>query len=245
VTVKQALFDYQLRVSPRARNVYLRVTPERGLEVVVPRGFNPILISTMLEEKERWIRRALARAEAQRRLEAPCRPWALPPEIRLPGIDRIWTVIGEPSSRRVSVIESGKDRLTVHGRIDDEAECRAALRRWLVVQAQHHLVPWLDELSGTLGLSYRRVSFRFQRTRWGSCSRHRSINLNVKLLFLPAAVARYVLVHELCHLREMNHSRRFWALVAQHDPEARRHDRALRDGWQCVPGWAEPLRFAK
>ncbi len=83
-----------------------------------------------------------------------------------------------------------------------------------------------------------RVSIRQQRTRWGSCSRGNSISLNAKLLFLPPELVEYVLLHELCHTRAMDHSARFWAIVAEHDPGFERHRRALKDAGRFVPPWA-------
>jgi predicted metal-dependent hydrolase len=76
-----------------------------------------------------------------------------------------------------------------------------------------------------------------QRSRWGSCSPKLKISLNASLLFLPPHLVRYVLVHELCHTRHLDHSRRFWSLVARHEPlhkDRRRELAALR---YEVPGW--------
>jgi predicted metal-dependent hydrolase len=94
-------------------------------------------------------------------------------------------------------------------------------------------------LSGQLGLAFRRVGFKRQRTRWGSCSHRKSISLNAKLLFLDPVLVRYVMIHELCHLAEMNHSPRFWSLVRKHHADFRAHDRELRKGWKSVPRWAD------
>jgi hypothetical protein len=58
-------------------------------------------------------------------------------------------------------------------------------------------------------------------------------------LFLDPALVRYVMVHELCHLTEMNHSPRFWSLVQRHHADFRAHDRELRKGWKSVPRWAD------
>lgn len=236
----KALFEYRLRESVRARHVRLRVTPHNGLEVVVPRGYNPARIPGMLERKQAWIRAALERTEAERRLHGPEPAWKQPDEIRLPALGQTWQVTAqEADTPWAAVRETGPDRLLLHGRINDEHASRAALARWLVRQAYEHLAPRLTELSGQLGLAFRRVGFKRQRTRWGSCSHHRSISLNAKLLFLDPVLVRYVMVHELCHLVEMNHSPRFWSLVQKHHADFHAHDRELRKGWKSVPRWAD------
>jgi predicted metal-dependent hydrolase len=233
---------YRLRISPRARDVSLRVTVEDGLEVVVPRGYNPALVPRILQHMQGWIRRALDRAEAKRRQLAPVLPWRLPTEIDLPGIGKRWQVIAKESARvSVAVREIAGGRLSIAGALDDERACRGALERWLLRQANRELIPRLETLSRELGLRYRRVQIRSQRTRWGSCSSGKSISLNAKLLLLPPALVRSVLIHELCHLAEMNHSRRFWSLVGRHDPDFRAHRKSLRAAWQLVPPWARPV----
>ncbi|HEX9812849.1 MAG TPA: SprT family zinc-dependent metalloprotease [Burkholderiales bacterium] len=232
---------YRLRVSPRARDVSLRVTVERGLEVVVPRGYDAALVPRVLEHMQGWIRRALDRAEANRRHLAPEPPWRLPTEIALPGIGKQWQVIAKESARAsVSIREIEDARLSITGTLGNERACRRALERWLVRQANRELIPPLAALSRELGLRYREAHIRLQRTRWGSCSGRKSISLNAKLLLLPPALVRSVLIHELCHLAEMNHSARFWSLVKRHDPDFRAHRKSLRAAWKLVPPWSRP-----
>lgn len=234
------MFEYRLRESARARHVRLRVTPQSGLEVVVPRGYNPARVPDLLERKQDWIRAALERNAAERLRRGPELAWKLPEDIQLPALGRAWQVTAQEADKPwVAVRETGPGRLLIHGRIGDEPAGRAGLARWLVRQAHDHLAPRLEELSGQLGLAFRRVGFKRQRTRWGSCSHHKSISLNAKLLFLEPVLVRYVMVHELCHLAEMNHSPRFWSLVREHHADFRAHDRELRNGWKYVPRWAD------
>lgn len=230
--------EYHLRESARARNVSLRVTVDRGLEVVVPKGYDPALVPGILKCMQGWIRRALDRAAANRRHLHP-EPWRLPHEIVLPGIAKQWPVTAKESKRAsVSIREIAPGHLSISGALNDEHACRAALGRWLVRQAYRDLVPWLEALSRELGLRYRRAYVRLQRTRWGSCSSRKTISLNAKLLLLPPALVRSVLIHELCHLVEMNHSARFWARVERHDPDFRAHRKSLHAAWKLLPRWA-------
>lgn len=78
------------------------------------------------------------------------------------------------------------------------------------------------------GVTWGRVTIRNTVSRWGSASRAGNLNFNYRVLFLPPHLAEYVLVHELCHLRELNHSPRFWALVAETIPDWKERRRALR-----------------
>ncbi len=75
----------------------------------------------------------------------------------------------------------------------------------------------------------RRVAVKHQRAQWGSCSDKRNLNFNYKILFLPPRLADYVIAHELCHTKELNHSSRFWRLVGELLPSYERHERELKN----------------
>lgn len=89
------------------------------------------------------------------------------------------------------------------------------------------------------GFDLRRVLVKSQRTRWASCSKNKTISLNLKLLFIPADLIRYALIHELCHTERMNHSKEFWAIVRDHEPDFRALDDKLRSAWRYVPAWLD------
>jgi hypothetical protein len=121
--------------------------------------------------------------------------------------------------------------------MSDVREVRRALRDWLALEARALLGPALAQCARDMGVQYRRIAIRRQRTRWGSCSTRGTISLNGGLLFQTPQVMRYLLVHELVHTRHMNHSRSFWTEVARHCPEHARLDAELLDGWRRVPSW--------
>jgi predicted metal-dependent hydrolase len=108
----------------------------------------------------------------------------------------------------------------------------AALERWYRREARRLLEPVVSREAERLGLGYASVSIRAQRTRWGSCSSRGALSFNWRLAMAPPRVLEYVAVHELCHLRESNHSKRFWS----HLGRARPGWRADAD-WLRVHGW--------
>ncbi len=87
----------------------------------------------------------------------------------------------------------------------------------------------VDHFNRRYGFKYNRVAIRNQRSLWGSCSQKRNLNFNYKLLFLPARIADYIVVHELCHLQELNHSPQFWQLVARTIPDYKEQRKTLQE----------------
>ena len=232
-------FDYELRVSARARFVRLYVSPHRGLEIVVPRGFDRRLIPDVLREKSSWIRRSLERVQAQREEILSTPTWQLPESIQFRAVDVEWAVVPRlAAGPRLSASMPAPRELEVTGPVENEALGRAVLGRFLLIQAEIHLPPLLEAVSRETGLAYSRVAIRRQRSRWGSCSAQRAISLNATLMFLPQHLTRYVLVHELCHTVHLNHSPRYWALVARHHPDYRAAEREMRRARDYVPRWA-------
>lgn len=231
-------FAYSVRVSPRARYLRLRVTVDKGLEVVIPRGYDQRRIPTVLSTNQGWVQTALRRVERVRRLRPPEGADSIPTQIALPSVGRVWHVETETtSSRQVKVIELGDDRLKLCGRVEDAALCQSALQRWLLRQAHEILIPWLGEVSRETGIPFVRTALRKQKTRWGSCSTRGTISLNVKLLLVEPDLVRYILIHELCHVRHMNHSKRYWKLVSCYYAPYKEAHRRLDVAWRTMPRW--------
>lgn len=224
---------WTVRVSGRARRLSVRIYPGGRVEVVVPPGASPAAVQKFVGTHRQWIQRRVADLSTAAAVD-DSRPVA----IKLLAIGRHYAVEYEyaaGSTARVRV--AGENVIVVSGPLHDDRAVTTALRDWLGELAQAQLGVELSKVAAECGFRYARAQIRRQRTRWGSCSASGTISLNMSLLFLRPQVVRYLLVHELCHTRHMNHSARFWALVASFEPDYQELDRELLRGWQSVPGW--------
>lgn len=102
---------------------------------------------------------------------------------------------------------------------ENEDAVRAALKSALAARALERIRERLGVYAPNLGVSFGRVAIRDQKSRWGSCSSKHNLNFNWKLIMAPKQALDYVVIHELCHLIEFNHSQRFWKLVSSQMPE--------------------------
>lgn len=206
---------YRVRRSDRARRVRVLVDPHAGVEVVLPRGRPASAAAAAVEELRPWIERRLAAGQAVRDAVA-ARGRSVP-------------FLGE---RLTLVAETGRARVHRRGHEllvpADPALAREALERWYRRAARDEIGPRVERAVAALRCDYATLTIRNQRTRWGSCSAAGALSFNWRLLLAPAPVLDYVVWHEACHLRVMDHSPRFWRLVAEHCPDYERHRRWLR-----------------
>ena len=225
---------FDVRVSARARLLSIKVFPRGRVEVVVPRRTRPQEVESFVKESSEWIKRA---QESFARKHPP-EPFALPQAIELKGLGQVVSVRYEPKINTKSIRFRTKGRqVTLSGQISNEKLCVSALRRWLASVARKELEPKLRALSELTGMPYNKLQIRAQRTCWGSRSSSGTISLNLCLLFLEPQLLRYLMVHELCHKRHMNHSKGFWRFVSTFEPNYRKLDRELTECWHRVPSW--------
>jgi predicted metal-dependent hydrolase len=202
----------------RAKRYIIRVRPDGSLRVTIPRGGSQRHAQLFLEEQQTWAERERLRVLA---LHAPAR-WFAGEPILLGGRLVRLSVVADHGSRW---LELGGERVRLR---DGTMDLRPAAEECLTRIARRTLAPRLHELAAVHGLSVHRVTIRNQRSRWGSCARSGAVALNFRLVQTPEAVRDYVLIHELMHLKQQNHSRRFWRLVEEACPEFRESERWLR-----------------
>jgi predicted metal-dependent hydrolase len=232
--------DYRIRMSPRAKNVRLKLSLREGLTVVVPAHFDLRRVPAIVEQKREWIETHLRQFGSISAAAAGMRIVALPERIELPALGESWIVEYRPAkTSAVGVIVDEPGRITVYGAVHHRDTCRTALIRWLQLRAREELVPLLSRLAEEKGFRFTEVFIRGQKTRWASCSSRGMINLSYKLLFLDPDAVRCVLLHELCHTVHMNHSACFWDLLRSFEADCRIIHKRLRAGWKLIPAWVE------
>jgi len=224
--------EWQLRVSRRARHARLRILPFGGLEVVIPVRFPRNLVAGLVAEHADWARRQLFQQARLR--ESICLPTALDLAFDNSSTPIRYHSVASTLQRDLFV-DSAEECIEIHAA--GQRAAGAELRHWIRRRARQALPPLLERVSRQTGLTYNRVTIRSQKTRWGSCSSRGNISLNDQLLFLPANAVEYLMVHELCHTRHLNHSKAVWALVQSHCPGYRAHEKLLGRSRNLVPDW--------
>jgi len=228
----------RIRISKRTRRLSIRVYPDARVEVVVPPRVRPREVELFIATHREWIdnRRAVA-------LRNRPEPQPFPPAtIDLRVSSETWALHLAGGEGRLRLVEGagagfgGKHVLQARGAISPD-KLRTGLRAWLIRAAHARLAPRVAALAAATGVSYAHVSIRRQRSRWGSCSARGTISLNCCLLFQRPEVVDYLIVHELMHVKHMNHSARFWQAVERHCAGWRELDRELVQGWRHVPRW--------
>jgi len=225
--------NYTVRASARARCVQLRITKHRGLEIIAPNNFDQQYTADLLQRHRRWIERVWERTQP-----INANAFYLPEQINLPALEKTWQVIYEQTdAQQVYLRFPTANQLLLQGNIIDPRKCQLVICNWLRKLAAENLLPWLAELSAITQLPYAHARIGSAATRWGSCSAKKRITLNWHLLFLPKELARHVLLHELCHTVFLDHSPRFWQLLAKVDLHSAILRKALKSPSQYLPDW--------
>ncbi len=165
-------------------------------------------------------------------------PIPLPKSIDIKALDECWSVkYRKGRFQEVKLVYNNDSTVTLWGSVHHVRKCREALRQWLMEKARQDMTPWLLQLSREHALPFAKVLVKGQKTIWGSCSRHKNLSINFKLMLIARELVRYVFIHELCHTVYLDHSSRFWDLVARIEPNYKELDKALRSAWHSLPRW--------
>ncbi|GAA0410894.1 SprT family zinc-dependent metalloprotease [Cocleimonas flava] len=208
--------------SKRAKHIRIKLSNSGELSLVLPAGTPDSLGHSFIQSKSVWVEKNLSKLSISEKE-------TIPTSLNLRVLNEQWNIdYINPSSTQMSLQEDDDYCLRISGDISDISELHFLINQWCKKKSKKIFTLMLQQLAEEHGFHYNGLSIRAQKTRWGSCSSKKNINLNCKLLFMPVDVVRYVMIHELCHTLEMNHSSRFWDLVEDCDPNYKKHRRELK-----------------
>lgn len=221
LAVGDTTIPYEIRRSARAKRMRIRVRPGQ-VDVVAPRFTFKREIVAFVESKRQWI---YDKTEALRGRELSVTPERCVSGAKVLFRDRslsLWVETTEEAQAslrfangfHILVPETG-------GEAEREQAARSVLMSWLANRALEDARAWTEQYGARLDAYPTRLRIGNQKTLWGSCSARGAVSLNWRLIAAPKPVFEYVVVHELCHLLEHNHSPRFWKLVESLLPDHR------------------------
>ena len=230
---------YAFKRVPRRRHVHILVNDEGTIEVRAPWRFSLAKARELLRENAQWVMQSLDSVReklAQRpRLVTGAHLRLLDESLRLDVRPRAQVDLFANARSWRGRVERRGTVLRVSTTSLGDDELRALIESWYRREAATHLAGRVEHYSPRLGVRPSRVTIRGQRSRWGSCSGKGTVSLNWRLMMVRNTLVDYVVVHELCHLRHMNHSPHFWAMVSGIIPDYGDRRRSLDALQGCLP----------
>lgn len=219
VEIDEQRLPAYFRRNRRARHYLLYVRRDRSLRVTIPTRGSLKEARAFVQSRKAWIRRQLAKIDAE---VLPARSWLPGALVPIHGKDHP-LLVTEQDGRLV--VRCGPLSIQAN---PGQADLRPLLESGLQRYAARFLPERVRELADTHGWQPSRITVRNQSTRWGSCSERGTISLNWRLAQVPPDVCDYVILHELCHLDHLNHSADFWNALARICPGHRDHEQWLK-----------------
>jgi predicted metal-dependent hydrolase len=212
--------SYEIRHSEDATKPRIDVDIH-GVRVILPTDSDEHP-ETLLSENAAWVVEKKRKYDAYRE-QVPDRSFK--EGAVFPYLDEPYQVVVE--QRSASDVLDGELKLAEHH--VEQTSIERALERLYRRQARTHFEEQADHYATEMNVEYAEIEIRNQRTKWGSCSTNGTLGLNWRLMMAPPRVIDYIIIHELAHLQEPNHTDEFWNLVAEHDPEYQDHAEWLEE----------------
>jgi len=215
--------------SKRARNVCISVRPLKGVKVTVPNYVSYSEAERIVVQKKDWVIKHLSKV---REIEKSHTKFT---EDETYGTRFHRLVLNKNDKQNISVrVQNGKINVSYPFNMNVEVEelqsaIRKGIERALKIEAIEYLPLRVQKLAEKYGLVFQNVVVKNVRTRWGSCSRRKNINLNIHLMRLPDHLIDYVILHELAHTVELNHGKKFWKLLDSFVGNAKMFDKELKN----------------
>ncbi|MCK5829985.1 MAG: M48 family metallopeptidase [Methylococcales bacterium] len=218
--IKTITFNYTIRRSQRAKKIRIIVTSEK-IEVVAPLRVSERMIHDFISQNQDWVEVASNKVKKIKNNIKKLAPDTYSHGVFVPFRgNQVRIRLEQSLSTTIQVAFDGNEFCVslLKPKGDNSELIRTALIEWMKKQASIDVESYVNLYTKKYNLYPRYVKIKAQKSRWGSCGIHNDINLNWLLILAPSDVMAYVVVHELCHIKERNHSMRFWTLVEKHFP---------------------------
>lgn len=207
----------------KRKSLSIAIQPDGNLLVKAPLGLSDEELLKWIKSKTGWIIRQREKVLEQQKNNPPKR-YRTGEKISYLGQEYELEVrISEGRAGMIGMIEN---KLVVFSKVDSEEVVEKILNNWYVEQAKIWIQKRVRFFARQMGENYKNITIKNQKKRWGSCSSNRNLNFNWRLVIMPEEIIDYVVVHELCHLKQMNHSKAFWDEVEKVLP-----DYKIREKW--------------
>lgn len=209
------VIDVKASTNKRCKSIRLKITPSQDVEITMPSWSYMKKAMDFLEDKSFWVSKKLS-SMPERNIVTN--------ESSLKILDKTYVIkYDEKNYRGISNING--DKILIYG---DERLLRVKIIKLIKEFLLKNIIEIADEICDKLKVKYNKIFVRDTKTRWGSCSSNANIAFSWKLAFAPYEVLRYVVIHEIAHLLEFNHSKKFWAIVESYCPEYKKSIYYLR-----------------
>ncbi|RPH84261.1 MAG: M48 family peptidase [Desulfobacteraceae bacterium] len=220
--------DYTISRSPRRRKLTITVERDRSVVVHAPEGTQEEKIRQVMESKRRWIYEKIGHPQKYQDLPHP------------PGKE---LVSGESAlylgrSYRIELVKTGLSEIRFKQRFlipaAQAGKRKEVLREWYIRQAREKILSRVNHHARELGVTFAGVKIVDNLYRWGSCTMNNNVNFNWRLIKAPMLVVDYVIIHELAHLIEANHTPRFWNIIRAQAPTMEKAKAWLKENGQLL-----------
>lgn len=208
----------------KRKSISLQCLPNGKLLVCAPAQMSKREILDFVENKRAWIERSRKILIEQRRQKDEL---TLMDGSRFPFLGRAFRVTRVGEGEAPVFVDYEEERILIYD--DDDYGAKIALLAFIRKAAENYLPVRVGELAGHMGLDYKVIRIKDQKTRWGSCSNRGNLNLNARIMLAPPEVIDYLIIHELSHLVQMNHSEAFYQIVERFCPEYQRQQAWLKE----------------
>ncbi len=217
-----------IKTDTRSKKIRIKIGLMGDVVVSKPKYCSQSCAQDFVNLHSDWIEAQLAKIKDRRM------PLQLPTKIDLKAMGQTFNIKTNISGRGVKLINN--EIIINRFNQDDIKKDILRLQKYIKKIAEDFIPKEVKALSMLTKLQPQTICIRNQQTRWGSCSNRGCISLNQKLLLINPTLMRYVIIHELCHLQEMNHSKNFWKLVQRYQPNFKELDSKL--DFNKLPVWA-------